>query len=204
VPSKAQKISVLVVDDDSIVRAWVRLSLEGSEFRVAGEATTAAEALELAPRRRPGVLLVDHQLPDDVGTELLKELRVRGVSAPALVMTAHGRPGLNEAAREAGAQGSVVKSGSAGELLNALRAVSEGEEFFDPAHPRRSPRQGALSPRERQVLQLVAGGSTTRAIAGELGISETTVKTLLARIYEKLGVGRRAQAVAAAHERGLL
>jgi DNA-binding NarL/FixJ family response regulator len=204
VQSDAEQISVLVVDDDSIVRAWVRLSLEGSEFRVAGEATTAAEALELAARRRPTVFLVDHQLPDEVGTELLKQLRVAGFSAPALVMTAHGRQGMNEAAREAGAQGSVIKSGSAEELLRALRAVCEGEEYFDPAHPRRAPRETALSPRERQVLQLVAAGQTTRAIAHELGISETTVKTLLGRIYEKLGVGRRAQAVAAAHERGLL
>jgi DNA-binding NarL/FixJ family response regulator len=199
-----EKISVLLIEDDSIVRAWVRLSLDGSEFRLAGEATTAAEAHELAARRRPSLFLVDHQLPDGIGTELVKELRLEGYSAPALLMTAHGRQGLNEAAREAGAQGSVVKSGSAEELLHAMRAVCEGGEYFDPAHPRRAAREAALSPRERQVLQLVAAGQTTRAIAGELGISETTVKTLLGRVYEKLGVGRRAQAVAAAHERGLL
>lgn len=199
-----EKVSVLLIEDDSIVRAWVRLSLEGSEFRLAGEATTCAEAMELAERRRPSLFLVDHQLPDGVGTELVKELRLAGYSAPALLMTAHGRQGLNEVAREAGAQASFVKSGSPEELLLAMRTAIEGGEYFDPAHPRRAPREGALSPRERQVLQLVAAGQTTRAIAAELGISETTVKTLLGRVYEKLGVGRRAQAVAAAHERGLL
>jgi DNA-binding NarL/FixJ family response regulator len=123
VENDGEKISILLIEDDSIVRAWVRLSLAGSEFRLAGEATTAAEALELAGRRRPSLFLVDHQLPDGVGTELVKELRLGGYSAPALLMTAHGRPGLNETAREAGAQGSVVKSGSAEELLHALRAV---------------------------------------------------------------------------------
>jgi DNA-binding NarL/FixJ family response regulator len=196
--------SVLLIEDDSIVRAWVRLSLSDSEFRLAGEATTAAEGLELATRRRPSLFLVDYHLPDRLGTELVRDLRVQGFGAPALLITAHMERGLNEAAREAGAQGSVVKSGSTEELLTALRTVLQGGELFDPRHPKRPLREIALSPREREVLKLVAAGRTTRMIAGELGVGETTVKTLLGRVYEKLGVSKRAHAVAAAHERGLL
>jgi DNA-binding NarL/FixJ family response regulator len=196
--------SVLLIEDDSIVRAWVRLSLRDSEFRLAGEATTAAEALELVTRRRPSLFLVDYHLPDRLGTDLVRELRVHGFVAPALLITAHTERGLNEAAREAGAQGSVVKTGNAEALLTALRTVLTGGELFDPQHPRRPLQQVALSPREREVLKLVAAGRTTRMIAGELGVGETTVKTLLGRVYEKLGVSKRAHAVAAAHERGLL
>ena len=196
--------SVLLIEDDSIVRAWVRLSLRNSEFRVAGEATTAAEGLALAERRRPSLFLVDYHLPDRLGTELVRDLRVHGFTAPALLITAHTEQGLNEAARDAGAQGSVVKSGRADELLTALRTVGDGGELFDPQHPRRPVRELPLSPREKEVLRLVAAGQTTRSIADSLGVGETTVKTLLGRAYDKLGVSRRAQAVAAAHERGLL
>src|SRR5436309_15259306 len=89
--------SVLLVEDDSIVRAWVSLSLRDSEFRVAGEATTAAEGITLAERRRPSLFLVDYHLPDRLGTELVRELRVHGFTAPALLITAHTEQGLNEA-----------------------------------------------------------------------------------------------------------
>lgn len=198
------EVSVLLVEDDSMVRGWVRLSLEGSEFRIAGEAPTAAEAVELARRRAPDVLLVDYRLPDRMGTEFLRELRQRGTRAPAVLMTANMERGFNEAAREAGAQGSVLKTGRVDELLAALRSVLRGELAFDSRHPRRPSGRGALSPREREVLRLVAEGATNREIASALDVGEETVKTLLARTFAKLGVRRRAEAVSAAHERGVL
>ena len=196
--------AVLLVDDDSMVRGWVRLSLQDTEFRIAGEASSTAEALELAQRRNPTLILVDYHLPDGVGTELVRELRRQGISAPAVVMTANTEKGFNEAAREAGAQGSVLKSGRIDELLAALRAVRSGEESFDGRHPRRPPGRGALSPREREVLKMVAGGATNREIAEALSVGDETVKTLLARTFAKLGVRRRAEAVSEAHKRGLL
>lgn len=199
-----REISVLLVEDDSMVRGWVRLSLQGSEFRLAGEASTAVEAFELVGRRRPDLLLVDYNLPDGVGTELVRELRRRGVTAPAVLMTANTARGFNEEAREAGAQGTVLKTGKVDHLLAALRAVLEDEHAFDERHPRRPPGRAALSPREREVLRLVAAGSTNREIASALGVGDETVKTLLARTFAKLGVRRRAEAVAAAHKRGLL
>jgi DNA-binding NarL/FixJ family response regulator len=195
---------LLLVEDDSMVRGWVRLALEETEFRLVGEAASAAEALELADRRRPDVLLTDFRLPDGKGTEIVRELRRRGDDTPAVLMTANLEPGLNEAAREAGAQATVLKSGRIDELLTALRAAVEGDDAFDSRHPRRAPGRAALSPREREVVRLVAAGATNKEIATQLEIGGETVKTLLARTFAKLGVRRRAEAVSAAHELGLL
>ena len=201
---KGLDISLLLVEDDAMVRSWVRLSLRASEFRVTAEASSAVEALELLDAVEPDFLLVDYHLPDHRGTELIRELRRRGVTAPAVMMTANHERGFNETARDAGAQGSVLKTGSPIELLEALRTVLGGRPAFDSRHPRRDPGRAALSPREREVLSLVAEGATNQEIAKELGIGVETVKTLLGRTFSKLGVQRRAQAVAAAHERGFL
>jgi DNA-binding NarL/FixJ family response regulator len=198
------EVGVLIVEDDAMVRGWVRLSLRSSEFRVIGEAEDAALAVELCKKRVPDLLLVDYRLPDMVGTELVRELRRQGVGAPAVLMTANSERGMNEAAREAGAQGTALKTGSAEELLLALRLVSDGGDSFDGRHPKRSSGHSALSPRERQVLELVASGATNREIATSLGLGGETVKTLLARTFAKLGVRKRAEAVSAAHARGLL
>ena len=138
--------TVLVVEDDAIVRAWVRLALKGSEFSVGGDASTTAAALDLVARRRGDLLLVDHRLPDDLGTELVRRLRLNGNRTPAVIIAARAEPGLNESAREAGAQGSVLKRGSAEELLSALRRVAAGDEAFDPSHPPRPPRRGPSEP----------------------------------------------------------
>jgi DNA-binding NarL/FixJ family response regulator len=198
-----RQVSVLLVDDDAIVRAWVRLALERSELRLAGEASSVAEGLELARRRRPDLMLVDYRLPDGTGVELVQSLRDKGIRVPTLLMTAAPEPGLNEAAREAGAHGTVLKTDRGEELLGALRAVLAGERPFDPEHPRRAGR-APLTPRERDVLRLVAAGATNPDVARRLGVGEETVKTLLSRIFLKLGVHRRAEAVAVAQRAGLL
>jgi len=200
---RQSEVSVLLVDDDAMVREWIESVLEGSEFRVAGVASTAAEGVELAARRNPQLVLTDYRLPDRVGTELVRELRLRGVLARVVVMTANEERGLNELAREAGAQGTVLKGGSA-ELLESLRVVSSGEQAFDLRHPQRKEGHVTLSPRERTVLQLVATGQTNAEIALSLGVSSETVKTLVHRIFQKLGARRRAEAVSTAHELGLL
>jgi DNA-binding NarL/FixJ family response regulator len=202
-------VSVLVVDDDAVVRAWVRLSLEETEFYVGGEAATADEARLLVERRRPKLLLIDLHLGgkgSTSGIELVRDLRLGGEPAVAVIMTARPEPGLNELARSAGAQGTVLKRGRADDLIEALRTVMNGASTFDPDHPRALADEGTtpLSRREREVLSLVAAGATNSEIAADLGIGEETVKTLLARAYSKLGVRRRAEAVAAAHDRGLL
>jgi DNA-binding NarL/FixJ family response regulator len=186
------------------VRSWVRLSLQSTEFRIAGEAGSVDEAVELVERRRPELLLVDYKLGRATGTELVRELRQRGVGAPALIMTANREQGFNELAREAGAQGTLFKTGRGDELIGALRSVAVGRPSFDERHPRRPPGRAALSPREREVLRLVATGATNRQVAAALEIGEESVKTMLGRAFAKLGVSRRAEAVSEAHRRGLL
>lgn len=198
------EVSVVVVDDDSMVRGWLRAMLAHSEFRVAGEAASAEDAKYVIARRLPDLVLVDYRLGAGRGTTLVRELRDEGVSVPILLMTANPEEGLNEAAREAGAQGTVLKSGRAIDVLGALREVLVGARAFDSRHPRRPVGQATLTPRERAVVRCVADGRTNREIAQELGVGEETVKTLLSRACAKLGVRRRAEAVAAAHERGLL
>jgi len=200
----AATISVGVVDDDAIVRAWVRLCLQGSEFRVAGEAASADEALRLVERRRPELLLVDFNLPDRSATDLVRALRRQGSTIPMLVITAAPRRGLNEAVREAGAQGLIQKQADPGELLRALREVTTGQRVVDHRHPRRPSRHAALTPREREVLVLVADGESNPQIAARLGVGIESVKTLLSRSFTKLGAHNRMEAVSAARELGLL
>jgi DNA-binding NarL/FixJ family response regulator len=197
-------VALMVVEDDSMVRGWIRLAVEGSEFWITGDAHDAASAAALLQRRHAHLMLVDYRLPDGTGTELVRALRRQGITTPALLMTATSIRGLNEIAREAGAQGAVLKTGRLDDLLGALRAVRDGEFVFDASHPMRPRREGALSQRERDVVRLVAAGKTNREIASELAIGEQTVKTLLSRASDKLGAHRRAEAVSAAHAKGLL
>lgn len=195
---------VLVVDDDAMVRRWLQLSLERSEFRVVGEANDAGEAVELFRRRRPRIVLVDHRLSTQFGLDVIRRLRGEDPNVRLVLMTSNPERGLNETAREAGAQGSLLKTGNAADVLAMLRAIASGGRSFDPRHPPRKAGTGPLTPRERAVLRLVATGSTNREVAAELGVGEETVKTMLSRAFVKLGVRRRAEAVAVAQARGLL
>ena len=196
--------TVLVVEDDAMVRGWVRHALRDSEFRVVGEAERGSDVAALIARRRPELLLVDYRLPDQSGTELIRALRRDGITTPAILMTANNEGGLNESVRESGGQGTTLKTGSPTELLHALRAVADSRDSYDPRHPPRAPGRALLSPREREALKLVAAGATNGAIAAALGIGEETVKTLLARSFAKLGARKRAEAVSRAHELRLL
>lgn len=197
-------MNVLLVDDDAMVRSWVRMALEGSGFRVVAEAESGSEVDALLERWPVGLLLVDYRLPDGTGTELVRTLRLRGVEIPAILMTANTESGFNESVRDAAAQGTVLKTGSVEDLLRALQRAAEGETSFDIRHPRRDARRGALSPRERQAMRLIAAGATNPQIAEELGVGRETVKTFLSRAFAKLGATRRAEAVSEAHRQGLL
>lgn len=199
-----ERVPLLVVDDDAIVRAWLRYALEGSELRIAGEAGSVAEGLALAGQRYGELLLVDYRLPDGLGTELVRTLRAQGAGTPVLIMTAAEQEGLNESAREAGAQGTILKNAHADELLRILRALRFGGVSFDPHHPRRQPGRTALSGREREVLRLIAAGATNVVIAKSLDIEAETVKTLVGRCFVKLGVHKRAEAVSEAQRLGLI
>jgi DNA-binding NarL/FixJ family response regulator len=200
-----KNITVLVVEDDAMVRRWVELALEQTEFRVAGTARTAHQAVDLIERRRPELLLIDYRLNSVRGSDLIRDLRTAGIDITAVLMTANAEPGFNELAREAGAQGTILKTGNAAELLRGLRGASAGgETAFDDRYPARTQGQSPLSPRERETLRLVAAGATNRQVAAKLGIGEETVKTILGRAFLKLGAHRRAEAVATAAAAGLI
>jgi len=203
-PERDGPTTILLVDDDAMARAWIRLMLAEGQFRIVGEAADASEALALAARRRPRILLVDYRLADGTGAELVSRLLQEGVAAAAVLIASRPEPGMNVLARQVGAQGTLLKSESAGELLSVLCRVRDGEPSFDPRHPSLGPGFTALTPRERQVLRLLADGSTNVEVAAELGIGAQTVKTLVARTFAKLGVRRRAEAAAKAQRMGLL
>jgi two-component system nitrate/nitrite response regulator NarL len=194
----------LLVDDDPLVGEWIKHALSGSPFRLVGEASDANAAVALIDRHKPEVLLIDYRLGDLRGTQFLRDLRLSGVQAVAILMSAGHQPGLNEAAREASAQGTLLKSIDASELLSVLRVVAEGGSSFDRRHPLRPAGERALSSREREVLRLLADGATNRQISTALVVTPETVKTLVNRLFGKLGVHSRAAAVTAGHERGLL
>lgn len=197
-------IDVLVVDDDPLVRAWLRAALRKSELRLAGEAGSGTEALALLERRHVDVLIIDFRLAEGLGTDVVLALRRRGDLTPAILITAVSERGLNERAREAGAQGTLVKTTEGDDLLVAVRRVAAGGEWFDSEHPRRPSQQEPLTGREREVLGLIARGRTNREIGAELGIGDESVKTYIERLYTKLGVRRRSEAVDAGHRLGLL
>ena len=199
-----QFVDVLIVDDDPLVRAWLRASLRRSEFRIAAEAGSTEEAVALLARRNVVLLLVDYRLAGGSGIDLIRALRRSENRTPAVLMTAVPERGLNERAREAGAQATLLKTVERDDLLACLRSTVAGRGTFDPGHPRRPPDEQPLATREREVLEALAAGLTNREIAQRLAIGEESVKTYVERLYAKLGVQRRSEAVDAAHRLGLL
>ncbi|WP_037863713.1 response regulator [Streptomyces sp. NRRL S-340] len=206
-------ISLLIVDDHPVVRDGLRGMFEAaSGFTVLGEASGGAEAVEKAAALDPDVVLMDLRMPGGSGVDAIRELTRRGARAKVLVLTTYDTDSDTLPAIEAGATGYLLKDAPREELFTAVRAAAEGRTVLSPAVASRlvsavrAPAAGSepLSAREREVLVLVARGTSNREIARELFISEATVKTHLTHLYAKLGVKDRAAAVAAAYDRGIL
>ncbi|CAL9417005.1 response regulator [Streptomyces sp. enrichment culture] len=207
-------VSLLVVDDHPVVRDGLRGMLASvAGFRVLGEASDGVEALERAAALDPDVILMDLRMPGGGGVEAIRELTRRGIRARVLVLTTYDTDADTLPAIEAGATGYLLKDAPREELFAAVRAAAEGRTVLSPAVASRlvsavrAPRPAGgetLSAREREVLVLVARGTSNREIARELFISEATVKTHLTHLYAKLGVRDRAAAVAAGYDRGIL
>ena len=177
--------------------------MHGTPFEVVGDAASADAAERLVERRRPEIVLLDFRLGETAAVDLLRRLRRGGFDGLVLLFTASPVVGLNELALESGAQGCLVKTGSADELVTALGRVAGGELVKDPRNPPAAagPR---LTSREREVLRLIAAGKTNREIAEEIHLSVSSVKTLQARAAGKLGTSRRTETVIAAKTRGWL
>ncbi|MFE7134339.1 response regulator [Streptomyces sp. NPDC057638] len=210
-PAADAVISLLIVDDHPVVRDGLRgMFASAPGFRVLGEASNGVEAVALAVALDPDVVLMDLRMPGGGGVDAIAELTRRGVRARVLVLTTWDTDTDTLPAIEAGATGYLLKDTPREELFAGVRAAAEGRTVLSPAVASRlvsavrSPGVEPPSAREREVLALVARGTSNREIARELFISEATVKTHLTHLYAKLGVSDRAAAVARAYERGIL
>lgn len=180
------------------------------EFDVVGEAGDGVEAVRLTVALDPDVVLMDLRMPGGGGVDAITELGRRKARAHVLVLTTYDTDRDIMAALDAGATGYLLKDAPRDELFAAIRAAAAGDSVLSLAvatrvvSRMRSSGAGALSSRELEVLTLVARGRSNREIARGLFVSETTVKTHLGHVYEKLGVSDRAAAVATAYERGIL
>ena len=205
-----KKIRVMLADDHAILRAGLRMLLDAQpDMAVVAEAGDGEEAIRRATGSRPDVAVVDLTMPGLSGVETLEGLRREVPATRLLVLTMHDDPGYARLAMAAGASGHVIKDAESGELLSAIRAVHRGRTFVQvgtetvPAEPPR-PTAPALSPRERQVLELLAHGHTNREVADRLSLSVKTVETHRARLSDKLGLHTRADLVRLAIDLGLL
>jgi DNA-binding NarL/FixJ family response regulator len=206
-------ITLLIVDDHPVVRDGLRGMFTTPGFSVLGEASGGTEAVDLALRLDPDVVLMDLRMPGGSGVDAIAELTRRGARSRVLVLTTYDTDADTLPAIEAGATGYLLKDAPREELFAAVRAAAEGRTVLSPAVASRlvsavrgtaPPTEETLSAREREVLTLVARGTSNREIAAELFISEATVKTHLTHLYGKLGVKDRAAAVAAGYDRGIL
>jgi DNA-binding NarL/FixJ family response regulator len=206
-------IRILVVDDHPIVREGLVAVLEDeSEFQVVGAAGTTEEAVALAARVAPDVVLLDLELPGADGVAAIPELALAAPEARVLIFTAYDTEERVLGALRAGARGYLLKGAPAAEIARAVRVVHEGGSHLEPRIAARlvshvaAPRGATtiLSPREKEVLRHVARGLSNKQIARALSITERTVKFHVTAILIKLDAENRAQAVAVAAERGLL
>lgn len=201
---------VLLVDDHPVVREGLRSMLTGESVEVVAEASRGADALGMCLAHAPDVVLLDMQLPDMDGVAVLRQIKASTSRAAVLVLSMHDDPALVRKAIDAGASGYVLKGISRGGLLASMRAVCDGASVFDPAllraeaPPPRASGSEALTAVEHEVLRHLAEGMTNREISTHMRWSVATAKKYVQRIFEKLQVTDRTQAVANAIRRGWL
>jgi DNA-binding NarL/FixJ family response regulator len=210
-------IRVLVADDQSMVRAGFRMLLSGQEdIEVVAEAGNGLEAVDKAARFRPNVVLMDIRMPELDGLGATERILAADETARVLILTTFDLDEYVYEALRVGASGFVLKDDPPEQLLAAIRTVAAGDALLSPAITKRvieefarihrpAPPQGLdeLSEREREVFREVARGLSNAEIAQELFIGETTVKTHVTHILQKLGLRDRVQAVVLAHQTGI-
>lgn len=210
-------VRVLVVDDQSMVRAGFRRLLTGEEgIEVVAEASNGLEAVEKAARFRPTVALMDIRMPELDGLEATRRILAADPAARVLVLTTFDLDEYVYEALRAGASGFVLKDDPPEQLIAAVRTVAAGDALLSPAVTKRVIKQFVrvprpappreleeLTDREREILQLIAAGLSNAEIGERLYIGETTVKTHVTHIFQKLGLRDRVQAVVLAYQTGL-
>ena len=218
--NEKRRIKILIVDDHAVVRSGLRTILETEpEFEVVGEAGDGHAALELAQELLPDVVLMDINMGDWDGVTATRRVRNYVPSARVIVLTNYDEDDLVFSSIRAGASGYLLKEVTATQLTNSIRTVADGFSLIYPSVARRvldefgQPRTKAasetdvysdLTPREREVLRLIASGRSNKEIAAQLGISERTVKNHLNDVFTKLSASDRTHAVVTAVRLGLL
>jgi len=216
--SNAGGLRVIVADDQELVRDGFRMILESNGIEVVGEAADGREAVYLSRRRSPDVVLMDIRMPGMNGLEATRELAGPGVArpVPVLILTTFDLDEYVMEALRAGASGFLLKDAGRDQLVEAVRAVARGDALIAPSITRRlierfvarspdplPPELDDLTARELEVVREIARGRSNAELARELIISETTVKTHVARVLAKLRLRDRVQIVVFAYEHGL-
>lgn len=208
-------LRVLLADDHTLLREGLRRSLEGAGLTVVGEAADGEEAITLAERFRPDVVLMDVTMPKGGGVEATRVIRTRFPEVEVLMLTMHVDPAVVADAVRAGAAGYLVKDCTTDDIVSMLHAVAQGEaalsaelasSMLAAADPGGSTVEEAnlLTKREQDVLRLIADGASTPEVAAGLYISTKTVRHHLSSIYEKLDSRDRTQAVLRAVRMGII
>lgn len=212
-------ITVVIVDDHPVVRAGMRMVLDAADdITIVAEGASGADALRLVAQRRPDVLVLDVNLPDLNGVEVTQRLREQGTTTAILILTVHDNSQTVFGLLESGATGYVLKDEALETLVSAVRSAARGESWLSPAVARQVVRRAVgeaapessepppipLTPRELEVLRLLAQGLDNAAIAEQLVVTKQTVQNHVSNIYGKLGVTMRTEAALYAIRHGLV
>lgn len=214
---RAQPVRAILADDHPLIRQGLKVMLESSpEVELVAEASNGQELIDLVDAHDPQVVVVDIRMPDMDGLEAVRRIRRHHPAVKALMLTVHDEEGYVYEAVRAGATGYLLKTVSAEELVNGILTVADGKALLHPAVTRKLIDEFAdmaksggnpdkeLSPREQEVLQLLAYGKSNKEVAKALGIGAQTVKTHVSHIFAKLGAADRTGAVALALRKGLV
>jgi two-component system response regulator NreC len=203
--------TVVLADDHAVVRGALKALLDGrAEIEVVGEAGTIAEVKEVVGAAKPDVLVLDVNMPDGLGVDAVAELRQRSPRTQVVLLTMERDVGLARKALDAGALGYLFKDAAHLELVEAIAAAATGERYLTAAVAAGLSQEGAdaeareLSPRETEVLRLMALGHTNREIGEQLDLSVRTVETHRAHIQQKLGLTTRPELTRYALQHGLV
>ena len=211
-------IKILIVDDHEVVRdGLVTMLGRQTDFVVTGQAVNGLEAVEKARQLKPDVILMDLRMPELDGVGAMNQIREQDQDVKFIVLTTYDTDEYIFDAIDAGAKGYLLKDASREDLFESVRAVHRGESLIEPgvaakvldrlAQMSRQARVGGpqvLSERELEVLRLMAAGAANKNIASDLAISESTVKTHVTNIFQKLEVNHRTEAVTQALQRGII
>ena len=203
------KLTVLLVDDHALVRHGFRRILEDDpEIEVVGEASNGEEAVRLAVKEKPAVIVMDCAMPGMNRLEAIRKILEARPHAAILMLSMHSEDTLVRQALDAGARGYILKNAIDLDLANAIKRVAKGEKVLDPQVTHtgalKGEREGGLTPRELEVLQRIVAGKSNKEIAAEMNLSANTVSVHRANIMEALGIHKTAELVVYAIRNGLV